>query len=135
MVVVLTLVAAMLALVLPSLHRALDRIHVRGAGREVMMAFFSARAGAVAAGRRTAVVLDARGGRVLDVSFGETLLVRRVGAEHGVRVTATRDSLTYLADGLALGGANLSVVLSRGAVAETVIVSREGRVKLGARAR
>jgi hypothetical protein len=54
---------------------------------------------------------------------------------HGVRLAATRDSMTYYPDGLALGGANLSIVLSRGAAADTVIVSREGRVKIGARAR
>ena len=47
----------------------------------------------------------------------------------------TRDSMTYYPNGLALGGANLSIVVTRGSAAETVLVSREGRVKLGARAR
>jgi hypothetical protein len=43
--------------------------------------------------------------------------------------------MTYTAAGLGYGGANLRVVLSRGSAAETVLVSREGRVRIGTRVR
>jgi hypothetical protein len=36
---------------------------------------------------------------------------------------------------LGLGSANLSVIFRRGAAADTVIASREGRIKLGTKAR
>ena len=135
LVVVLLVVALIASFVLPSLKRGFDRIAVRGAGRELLMLFFSARASAIARGRRTAVAIDAPRGRVRVVSYGDTLLARRVGAVHGVRLVATRDSMTYYPNGLAFGGANLSIVITRGSAAETLLVSREGRVKLGARAR
>ena len=135
LLVVLLIVALMTSFVLPSLKRGFDRIEVRGAGRELLMLFFSTRAAAITSGRRTAVAIDGARGRASMISYGETLLVRPVGALHGVRLAATRDSMTYYPNGLALGGANLSIVVSRGSVAETVLVSREGRVKLGARAR
>jgi hypothetical protein len=52
-----------------------------------------------------------------------------VQALYGVRVTASRDSMAYDARGLGYGAANLSVVVHRGRVAETVYVSRLGRVR------
>lgn len=135
LVVVVALIALVCGFVLPPLKRGFDRIATRAAAREVMMAFFVARADAVSIGARIAVKLDAARGRVLVISAADTLMSRDVGATHGVRMLATRDSMTYFPDGLGLGGANLSVILSRGSAVDTVLVSREGRVKLGARAR
>jgi Tfp pilus assembly protein FimT len=135
LVVVIALVALISGFVLPAFKRTLDRIETRGAARETMMAFFTARAQAIALGRRTWISLDAKGGRVLVVSRGDTLLMRAVVAEHGVTMTATRDSMAFYPDGLGLGGANVSIIFARGSAADTVIVSREGRVKLGTRAR
>lgn len=134
-VVVVAMIALITAFVLPPLQRGFDRIHTRGAAQEIMTAFFTARAAAIALGQRTAVVLDGRNGRVFVVSRGDTLMMRPVGTEHGVTLTATRDSMAFFANGLGLGGANLSVIVSRGSATDTVIVSREGRVKLGAKAR
>ncbi len=133
--VVVAMIALITAFVLPPLQRGFDRIRTRGAAQDIMMAFFTARAAAIALGQRTAVVLDRRNGRVVVVSRGDTLLMRAVAAEHGVTLTATRDSMAFFANGLGLGGANLTVIVSRGSAADTVIVSREGRVKLGAKAR
>ena len=135
MIVVVALIVIVCGFILPPLKRGFDRIATRGAAREVMMAFFTARAQAIALGVRSAVLLDARGGRVLVVAGADTLMIRPLSASHGVTMRATRDSMTYFPDGLGLGGANLSVMLSRGSVVDTVLVSREGRVKLGARAR
>ena len=134
-VVVVALVALVTGLVLPAVKRCFDRIHTRGAAQEVMTAFFTARASAIALGQQAAVVLDARNARVFVVSKRDTLLMRPIGAEHGVVMTSTRDSMSFYPDGLGLGGANLRVVITRGSAADTVIVSREGRTKLGTRAR
>lgn len=134
-VVVLALIGLLTTLVFPPLKRGHDRIEVRGAAREVVASFFVARAAAIAQGRLVAVRFDEREARVGVVAAGDTVMLRAVGSVHGVSLGATRDSMTYYPDGLGRGGANLSVVLSRGAAAETVFVSREGRVKLGTRAR
>jgi prepilin-type N-terminal cleavage/methylation domain-containing protein len=135
LIVVVALIAVVCGFVLPPLKRGFDRIATRAAAREVMMACFSARAQAISLGVRIAVLLDAKTGRVVVVSGRDTLLMRPIGTSHGVTMIATRDSMTYFPDGLGLGGANLSVILRRGSAVDTVLVSREGRVKLGARAR
>ena len=135
LLVVLAIVGLLATMVLPSLARLHDGLMVRGAASEVMMTFFTARARAVDDARLTTVVLDGATGRVSIIARGETLLARPVAASRGVTLSASRPTASYFPDGLGLGGANLSIVLSRGAAAETVLVSREGRVRLGGRAR
>ena len=135
LVVVIAIIALVSGFVLPPLKRGFDRLQTRAAAQAALQAFFTARANAIAQGRRTVVVLDAKRTRVLVTAAGDTLLARAIGSEHGVAMTASRDSMAFFPDGLGLGGANLSVVIRRGDAADTVIVSREGRAKLGTRAR
>jgi Tfp pilus assembly protein FimT len=135
LVVVIAIIALVSGFVLPPLKRGFDRLQTRAAAQATLQAFFTARANAIAQGRRTVVVLDAKRTRVLVTAAGDTLLARAIGSEHGVAMTASRDSMAFFPDGLGLGGANLSVVIRRGDAADTVIVSREGRAKLGTRAR
>ena len=59
----------------------------------------------------------------------DTIERRPLGTVHGVRLTVTRDSIAYAANGMGYGAANTRVILSRGAAAETVTVSRLGRVR------
>jgi type II secretion system GspH-like protein len=131
--VVVALVALISGFVFAPFKRGFDRLKTRAAARETMTAFYSARAAAIARGQRTAVLLDEGRARVSVTANGATIMVRAIGAEHGVAMVATRDSMAFFSDGLGLGGANLRVIFTRGAAADTVIVSREGRVKLGAR--
>jgi Tfp pilus assembly protein FimT len=135
LVVIIAIIALVTGFVLPPIKRGFDRLQTRAAAQATMQAFFAARANAIAQGRRTAVLLDARAARVVVVASGDTLFARAIGAIHGVAMTASRDSMTFFPDGLGLGAANVSVVLTRGAAADTVIVSREGRAKLGTKAR
>jgi hypothetical protein len=75
-----------------------------------------------------AVVVDTVHG-VVRVSGERLVLERGVQALYGVRLSATRDSMAYDARGLGYGAANLSIVAHRGRVAETLYVSRLGRVR------
>lgn len=135
LIVVLMLASLLLALVLPPLRRGYDRLMTRGAARDVATLFHVARASAIASGRPTAVHLrdDVAGAAV--VRRGETLLVRVPGRSFGVAMQSTRDSMAYTIIGLGFGAANLTVELSRGSAADTVVVSREGRVRIGTRRR
>lgn len=135
LVVIIAIIAIVTGFVLPPFKRGFDRLQTRAAAHEAMTAFFTARAAAIAAGRRTAVVIDKSRSRVSVVASDDTLLARDVGAGRGVTIVASRDSMTFFPDGLGLGGANLSMIFRRGAAADTVIVSREGRIKLGTKAR
>ena len=59
----------------------------------------------------------------------QTLHRRDLSALHHVTLRATRDTVTYAPTGLGWGLANTTIVVARGARAESVTVSRLGRVR------
>jgi Tfp pilus assembly protein FimT len=127
--VVLIVAAAMLAVVIPRASATLDRVAVQTAVGDVAAVLGGARNLAIAARAGVAVDLDSLSG-VLRVRRGsEMLFSRNVGHAHGVRLRATRDSIAFGPRGLGRGAANVSIVVTRGVVAETVFVSRLGRVR------
>ena len=76
-----------------------------------------------------AVVIDTGSGG-LTVRSGSVVIARRgLRTAFGVRVASTRDSMSYDPRGLGYGAANLTVIASRGRAAETLFVSRLGRVR------
>jgi len=129
MMLVLLILGLLAAVGLPRAARQLDRIHARGAAAEVVSVLATARHAAIRQGRRTAVRFDRPRARVTVHAGSDTLLVRPLAGTHRVTLAATRDSLAYRADGLGFGAANTSIVVRRGAAAETVVVSRLGRVR------
>jgi hypothetical protein len=107
----------------------LDRVSVEAATSDVGSVLASARALALAGGSAVAVEVDTLAG-VLRVRRGtEVLQSRNIAAIHGVSLRSTRDSLSYDSHGLGHGAANLSIILRRGSAADTVFVSRFGRVR------
>lgn len=136
LVTVLTIMAAVLAAAIPRIVTQRDAAAVRSATRAVRGAFSSARGHAIASGTRTAVRFSRAGGAT--GTFTGTVVVhagtdslRRLALQtmHGITLVATRDSMSYLPSGLGFGAANLSVVIARGAHADTLTVSRLGRVR------
>lgn len=129
MCVVLAVVAALFTIALPRLRDASDRSAARGAVQEVGSLFSLARRAAVARRAGVRVVIDTTVGTIT-VRIGGTVLARRgLRAEFGVRMIATRDSMSYDPRGLGYGAANLTVVARRGRAAETLYVSRLGRTR------
>jgi prepilin-type N-terminal cleavage/methylation domain-containing protein len=129
LVIVVTLSGILLAIAVPRTRAVLDGIAVRSAAGDVVATLSYARAIALAGDGLVAVRVDSASG-VVEVRRGSELLHSRgIGQAHGVRFAATRDSLTYDPRGLGRGAANLSVVIRRGSAAETVYVSRLGRVR------
>jgi Tfp pilus assembly protein FimT len=128
LLVVLVIVSLMLVLGLPRLRGILDRVAVRGAATDAMAAFATARHLAIRRGTRVAVTIDEARATIRVVTRGDTTL-RALGEIHGVRLEATRDSMAYTPVGLGYGGSNLRLVLRRGRAAESVYVSRLGRVR------
>jgi type II secretory pathway pseudopilin PulG len=106
----------------------LDAVVVESAGRETATLFALARDHALAAGVRTAVQLDDQHAAVTVHAAGDTI-ARSLFDQTGVHMAVTRDSMAYAATGLGLGASNLRIILSRGARADTITVSRLGRVQ------
>jgi hypothetical protein len=109
--------------------RLADTLATRGAARELRAALATTRHVAVLRGTRAALALDTARAVATVRVVAETALVRPLGALYGVRLSASRDSVTYRADGLGWGVANARLVVRRGSAAETVTVSRLGRVR------
>jgi Tfp pilus assembly protein FimT len=129
----LTLTVALLgilaAISVPRLASVVDRASVRGAAQDVVLALAAARAAATRRGDYISFVADPRAGRVRVVSAGETLFERDVARLRGVRLDASRESVTFAPTGLGWGAANTTIVVSRGDRADTITTSRLGRVR------
>ena len=108
--------------------RLLDTATVHGAARDVSGLLELARDRAMSTGTATAVYLDSRRRRLV-VHAGTDTIARLELSPRAVARAVSRDSMTYTATGLGFGAANLRAIISRGASADTITVSRLGRVK------
>jgi len=106
-----------------------DRISVRAAATEAVATFAVARRWSMSRAARTAVTIDTSNSALVVRSFADTVVHRRLGSSHGVTLSSSRDSMAYAPNGLGYGAANLTMVIQRGQSAETIFVSRLGRVR------
>jgi prepilin-type N-terminal cleavage/methylation domain-containing protein len=129
LLIVMMIGAVLLAIAVPRAQRQLDRMTVVTAAGDVRSTLHLARTLALAGHAAVAVDVDSVAG-VLRIRRGTDVLISRgIGNAHGVRVARTRDSLAYDAHGLGRGAANLSIVVRKRTAAETIFVSRLGRVR------
>jgi type II secretory pathway pseudopilin PulG len=127
--VVLMVMGLIVALAVPRLSELQARSAVRAASEDIGLAFAAARSGAIAQRTLTAVVFDTVGGSVDVRSSGRTLVHRSLRLIYGVSLTSNRDSAVYDARGLGYGVSNLTVVVRRGALVDTLTMARLGRVR------
>jgi len=129
LIVVLTVVGVLATIGAIRVTALRDRMNVRAAATETVATFALARRWSVSRASRTALTIDTAAAAIIVRSFADTISHRRLGSSHGVTMSATRDSMAYAPNGLGYGASNLTIVLRRGAAAETVVVSRLGRVR------
>lgn len=127
--VVLALSSALAAISLPRAWSFIDRVEVSGAVTEIESMFSLARHTAIARGEFVSVDMDAGRNTVSIRSGNETIRSREVGLAHGVTLSTNRATVSYSPIGVGYGAANLSLVVTRGRSADTVVVSRLGRVR------
>jgi Tfp pilus assembly protein FimT len=129
LVITLAVLGVLTSIAVPRAAALIDRFSVKGATQDVVLALAAARAAASQRGAYASFVADPRTGRLRVVSGGETLLERDVLHTRGVRLEASRESVTFAPGGLGWGAANTTVVVSRGTRSDTVVMSRLGRVR------
>ncbi|HEY4131242.1 MAG TPA: GspH/FimT family pseudopilin [Gemmatimonadaceae bacterium] len=129
LIVVLTVIGVILTFAAPQFARSRDGASVRSASADLAGAFSLARQTAVNRRELTAIVLDTAHGRVLVRAGGEVVLSHDLFTAYGILLLANRDSAVYDAKGLGYGVSNLTVTVKRGAMADTLTVSRLGRVR------
>jgi len=127
--VTLCILSILSAIAIPRAGQFLDGIHVRGAVIEIESLFSTARHTAIARGVPTAVEIDTAARAIYVSAGGARLRNANIGADHDVRLSATRSGMSYSATGMGYGAANLSVVVRRNSFADTVFVSRLGRLR------
>ena len=127
--VTLLILSILSAIAVPRAGRFLDAIQVRGAVIAIESLFSTARHMAIARGAQTTVEIDTAAGSIYVSAGGGRLRDAKIGADHDVRLSATRSGMSYSATGMGYGAANLSVVVRRNSVADTVFVSRLGRLR------
>jgi prepilin-type N-terminal cleavage/methylation domain-containing protein len=127
--IALTIIAILLSLAAPRLGTLRDRASVRSAATEVAAILSSARRAAMLRSSSAMVVID-EGRSVASIIAGaDTVLSHDMGSELGVTLTATRDTVLYGPSGRGWGASNTSIVVTRGRWADTLFVSRLGRVR------
>ena len=129
LLIVLTSIGIVLAIAVPRAKASLDHVSVRAAASDIRATLTYARLLAIAGGLPVGVDVDSANGTLRVRRGGEHILTRGIGQAHGVQLGKTRDSLTYDPRGFGRGAANLSILVRRGVTAETVFVSRLGRVR------
>lgn len=111
------------------LHLYLDRLAARDAVRAAAGVVSRARDDAIALRVPVIVRIDTAAAvvelRSQDSAYGRASL----RDAHGVSLRASRDSITFGPRGMGHGVANLTLVARRGHAAETLVVSRLGRVR------
>jgi prepilin-type N-terminal cleavage/methylation domain-containing protein len=127
--VVMTIAGIVLAFAVPRLAHMRDAASVRGAVRELAELFSLARQEAIARRAPVTVGIDAARGEVELRAGGVHLVRRSLTASYGVSVGMNRDSTVYDARGIGFGLANVTILVRRGAVVDTLRMSRLGRVR------
>jgi Tfp pilus assembly protein FimT len=107
----------------------LDRIAVGDAVADAAAMMARARDEALARHAIVSVRIDTVRATLTLRCRGERLTERQLGRVHGVSLRASRDSIAFDVRGLGYGAANLTLVARRGTAADTLVLSRLGRLR------
>jgi prepilin-type N-terminal cleavage/methylation domain-containing protein len=131
--VVLTVLGILMAVAAPSVSRARNAAAVRSASNDLASTIAFARQAALSRRRLVATVFDTAAGVATVRSAGpggsERILRRDLGLAYGIVLRSNRDSAVYDARGLGYGVSNLTITIRRGAAADTLTLSRLGRLR------
>jgi prepilin-type N-terminal cleavage/methylation domain-containing protein len=126
---VLTVIGLSAAVAVRQLGVYLDRAAARAAVVEAGALVARARDEAVALRTPASIRFDTAADALELRMGGATLARAALGSAHGVSLAANRDSIAYDVRGLGYGAANLTLVARRGRVADSLVVSRLGRIR------
>jgi Tfp pilus assembly protein FimT len=107
-----------------------DRLAVRRAAAEVWSFYGRARYGAVLGTAQVRIEVSGDSLRAVYEGAADSVFLAQPGpSRHGVELTASRPVLRVAANGFGRGASNTKLILRRGEAAESLTVSRLGRMK------
>ena len=130
LLLVLVLLATFTGIATPRVLGLLDTAAVRAETASVVSALDAARGAAIRLGAVARLTLADSGYQVDAVVAGEAVAAWHAGGpwQHGVRLSGAGQPILFAPSGIAMGAANRTLVLSKGAVSQRVVVSRLGRL-------
>lgn len=129
LVLVLVVMGLVSAVGMRQVQRYLDHIATRDAVRLAGALFSRARDDAIALHTFVSIRVDTATASLDLLARGLPASRAALGVVHGVTISTSRDSITFDPRGLGYGAANLTLVATRGRSADTLTVSRLGRVR------
>lgn len=126
---VLLILSVVTAVTVPRAASFLNAIAVRGAGDDVEALLGAARHLAIARATCASVEIDPVAGTLVLHAGSDTVRRWDERALHGVQLWSNRRTVTYSPIGLGTGGSDLTMTITRGEAADTIYVSRLGRVR------
>lgn len=129
LVLTCTFVGLVIGVAFPRVGDALDHLRVRQAGHEVAGALTLGRAAAIRRGGYADVIVDEARGSIRVEVGNDTLFHRALRDLHRVQLRASKDTISFAPSGFGYGVSNSTIVVSIKARAETVTVSRLGRMR------
>lgn len=128
-IIALVIAAVLAVIVLPRASSFIDAMEVRGAVTEIESLFSTARHVAIARGVQSSLEIDPSRGIISVLAGSDSIRTREVALAHRVVLQSTRASITYAPTGMGYGAGNLSLIVTRNRAADTIFVSRLGRVR------
>jgi prepilin-type N-terminal cleavage/methylation domain-containing protein len=126
---VIAIISILAAILIPGIASLLDQIDVRGATADARSVFAAARHVAIARASPVTVDIDTAAHTLLVRAGSDTVRWRDEHELHGVRFRATRTSMTYAPTGVGYGVSNLTLIITKRNAADTLVISRLGRVR------
>lgn len=127
--IVLSVAGLLVGIVAVPAARLFDGVQVRSAVSAVSAACALARSAAIARSTLAEVTLVPDEARVIVIAGADTLSDERLGSRFGITLEATATRIRYSPLGHGWGLANARIIARRGRAADTLTVSRLGRVR------
>ena len=129
--VVLATMSILTATIVQGVAGAADRAAVVQVQAAVVQSYREAQSTARALGGRTGLLVSADSIVVRSLGVDSSTVRRRPGPRGSNVTVAPADySMVYGPDGLPVGAANVTIVLSRGTTSRQIVISRLGRLRL-----
>lgn len=130
LVIVLMIIGLLSIIAVREVGHYLDRLAARSAVSEAAEVIQQARDEALARRAIVSVKIDTARAELALRERGNALALHALGHAYRVSLSSTRDSLAFDVRGLGYGASNLTLIAKRGRAAETLVVSRLGRVRM-----